>query len=183
MKRAAFDGNIKNWPGGGNESRPGPKGKAQMLKLEHLSWRTGDGRQILKDINLTVPDGKLLVITGPNGGGKTTLAKMIAGLLLPDSGRILLDGQDITSLDPTEKARLGISYAFQQPVRFKGLTVRQLLELAAGGRADYAELCDTLSRVGLCAREYVDREINATLSGGEIKRIEIASVISRHTKL
>ncbi len=153
-----------------------------MLQLEHLFWNTPDGTPILSDLNLTVPDGKLMVITGPNGGGKTTLAKIIAGLETPTSGRILLDGVDITQRDVTERAKAGISFAFQQPVRFKGITVRKLIELAAGEKQPESKLCDVLSQVGLCAREYIDREINATLSGGEIKRIEIASVLARHTK-
>ncbi len=154
-----------------------------MLSLSHISWNTPDGANILKDLSLDVPDGKLLVVTGPNGGGKTTLAKVIAGLLTPESGTITLDGEDITALDVTERARRGISFAFQQPVRFKGITVRRLLELASGNTMSYSALCDVLGEVGLCAREYIDREINATLSGGEIKRIEIASVLARGTKL
>jgi Fe-S cluster assembly ATP-binding protein len=155
-----------------------------MLSLEHISWNTPDGDPVLKDVSLTIPDGRLVVITGPNGGGKTTLAKIIAGLETPASGKILLDGEDITELDVTQRARKGMSFAFQQPVRFKGLTVRQLLELAAGKDGLSEEkLCEILSRVGLCAREYVDREVNATLSGGEIKRIEIATVLARHTRL
>ncbi len=154
-----------------------------MLQLEHIAWETPEGVSVLNDVSLTVPDNKLVVITGPNGGGKTTLAKIIAGLVQPTSGRIILDGTDITGADVTERANMGISYAFQQPVRFKGLTVRQLLELAAGGKIEYSAICDILARVGLCAREYVNREVNATLSGGEIKRIEIASVIARNTKL
>ncbi len=154
-----------------------------MLKLEHLSWETPDKTKILNDLNLTIPDNKLMVITGPNGGGKTTLAKIIAGLYTQTSGKILLDGFDISGLDITERARKGISFAFQQPVRFKGITVRRLLELSSGNTLKENTLCEMLSRVGLCAREYIDREINATLSGGEIKRIEIASVLARHTKL
>ncbi len=154
-----------------------------MLKLSHIRWNTPDGTNILKDLTLDVPDGKLVVITGPNGGGKTTLAKVIAGLIVPDEGSIFLDGKDITGLNVTERARMGISFAFQQPVRFKGITVRRLLELAAGGSMKERAACDTLSRVGLCAKEYIDREVNATLSGGEIKRIEIATVLARHTKL
>lgn len=154
-----------------------------MLKLEHLVWDTPDGEGIIKDIDLSVKEGKLVVVTGPNGGGKTTLAKMIAGLVTPASGRILFDGEDITSLDITQRARKGIAYAFQQPVRFKGLTVRDLLELAAGKKLDDRELCGLLGKVGLCAGEYVDRELNAGLSGGEIKRIEIASVLARGAKL
>ena len=154
-----------------------------MLSLEHLCWRTPDGTGIINDLSLDIPEGKLTVITGPNGGGKTTLAKLIAGILTPDSGRILLDGQDITGLNVTERARLGISFAFQQPVRFKGITVRKLIQLASPQKLPEASLCDALSTVGLCAREYIDREVNATLSGGEIKRIEIATVLARHTRL
>lgn len=153
-----------------------------MLTLSNISWRTPGGEQILDNISLMIPDGKLLVITGPNGGGKTTLAKLIAGLETPSSGRILLDGRDITELDVTGRARCGISYAFQQPVRFKGLTVRDILELAAGPGRSERELCTILSKVGLCAKEYADREIDASLSGGEIKRIEIATVLARHAR-
>ena len=154
-----------------------------MLELKHISWQTPDGTAVLKDISMTIPDNRLVVITGPNGGGKTTLARIVAGLVTPTSGQILLDGQDITGLNVTERAKAGVSYAFQQQVRFKGLTVRQLMELAAGGEQHEDSLCSMLSRVGLCAREYIDREVNATLSGGEIKRIEIATVLARHTKL
>ena len=154
-----------------------------MLQLQDIAWSAPDGERILKGVSLTVPDDTLMVITGPNGGGKTTLAKVIAGLERPESGRILLDGEDITDLNVTERARRGVSYAFQQPVRFKGLVVRQLLELAAGEKLSEARLCDVLSQVGLCAREYIDREVNATLSGGEIKRIEIATVLLRHSRL
>ena len=154
-----------------------------MLQLQDIAWSAPDGERILKGVSLTVPDDTLMVITGPNGGGKTTLAKVIAGLEKPESGRILLDGEDITDLNVTERAKRGVSYAFQQPVRFKGLVVRQLLELAAGEKLSEARLCDVLSQVGLCAREYIDREVNATLSGGEIKRIEIATVLLRHSRL
>ena len=154
-----------------------------MLQLQDIVWSAPDGERILKGVSLTVPDDTLMVITGPNGGGKTTLAKVIAGLERPESGRILLDGEDITDLNVTERAKRGVSYAFQQPVRFKGLVVRQLLELAAGEKLSEPKLCDVLSQVGLCAREYIDREVNATLSGGEIKRIEIATVLLRHSRL
>lgn len=154
-----------------------------MLKLEHITWDLPDGEGILKGIDLTVPSGKLVVITGPNGGGKTTLAKIIAGLETPTEGRILFEGEDITGLDITERARKGISYAFQQPVRFKGLTVRDLIGLAAKDALDEESLCAILSKVGLCAREYIDREVDGSLSGGEIKRIEIAMVLARQTAL
>ena len=154
-----------------------------MLELKRISWDLPDGGEILRHIDLTVPDGKLIVVTGPNGGGKTTLAKIIAGLETPSGGSIWLDGQDITGLDVTQRARLGIAYAFQQPVRFKGITVRMLLELAAGGSLKENEACAFLAKVGLCAREYIDREVNASLSGGEIKRIEIATVLARGARL
>ena len=154
-----------------------------MLTLSHISWRTPQGEQILKDISLEIPDNKLVAITGPNGGGKTTIAKIIAGLQQPDTGRILLDGKDITNLDITQRAQQGISYAFQQPVRFKGITVRDLIELAAGKPVSEQQICDMLGKVGLCAREYIDRQVDASLSGGEIKRIEIATVLARHTRL
>ena len=154
-----------------------------MLRLENISWSTPDGAGVLRDLDLTVPDGKLIVITGPNGGGKTTLAKIIAGIYKQDSGRIFLNDEDITDADITERARMGISFAFQQPVRFKGITVRKLIELAAGEKLPLDKICSYMSRVGLCAEEYIDREVNSTLSGGEIKRIEIATVLARHSTL
>jgi len=154
-----------------------------MLKLEHLAWNLPTGEEIIKDIDLTIPDNKLVVVTGPNGGGKTTTAKLIAGIVTPDSGRILLDGEDITGCDITQRAKKGIAFAFQQPVRFKGLTVRDLLEMAAGETLSEDALCGLLGNVGLCASEYVDREMNASLSGGEIKRIEIATALARRAKL
>ncbi len=154
-----------------------------MLQLQHVAWDLPDGAEIIKDIDLNVADGKLVVVTGPNGGGKTSLAKLIAGIESPSSGRILLDGEDITDLDVTGRAKKGIAFAFQQPVRFKGLTVRDLLELAAGEPLDEDALCGILGKVGLCTNEYIDRELNASLSGGEIKRIEIASVLARRAKL
>ena len=150
-----------------------------MLELKNISWTTPDGRKILDNVSLTVPDRKLIAITGPNGGGKTTLAKVMAGIITPDSGSIYLDGEDITDLNVTERARKGIAFAFQQPVRFKGLTVRMLIDIAAGEKVKESRLCDIMAGVGLCARDYLDREINNTLSGGEMKRIEIATVLAR----
>lgn len=156
-----------------------------MLELRHISYQV-DGEQgnkeILTDINL-VFDKRFTAITGPNGGGKSTLAKVIAGIIEPTEGQILFDGTDITKMSVTERARAGISYAFQQPVRFKGLTVKDLITLAAGKNISTAEACQYLSEVGLCARDYVNREVNASLSGGELKRIEIAMIIARGTKL
>ena len=154
-----------------------------MLRLENIAWNSPDGKDILKGVDLTVDDGKMVVITGPNGGGKTTLARVIAGIEQPAAGKIILDGKDITNLDVTERAKEGISFAFQQPVRFKGITVRQLVETAAGDKLSENQMCDTLGSVGLCAKDYLDREVNATLSGGEMKRIEIATVLARGTKL
>lgn len=154
-----------------------------MLELKDIFWSTPDGESILSGINLSIPHGRLVAITGPNGGGKTTLAKIIAGIETPQSGSILLDGEDITALDITQRANRGIAFAFQQPVRFKGITVRMLLELAAGENKKEESLCDMLAKVGLCAREYIDREIDSSLSGGEIKRIEIASVLARSAQL
>lgn len=160
----------------------GKKG-IHMLKLEHLAWELPGGEEIIRDIDFSAPDGKLIVVTGPNGGGKTSLAKLVAGLETPSAGKIWFDGEDITGLDVTERAKKGIAYAFQQPVRFKGLTVRDLLELAAGGSLGEDALCGLLSKVGLCANEYIDREMNASLSGGESKRIEIATVLARRARL
>lgn len=154
-----------------------------MLTLEHLAWSLPDGTDIVKDVSLTAKDGKLVVVTGPNGGGKTSLAKLVAGLHTQTSGKISFDGKDISGLDITERARLGIAYAFQQPVRFKGLTVRDLLEIAAGHELSEDELCDLLGRVGLCADEYIGRELDSGLSGGEMKRVEIASVLARRAPL
>lgn len=154
-----------------------------MLALENVSWTAADGEEILRNISLEVPDGKMTVITGPNGGGKTSLAKLIAGLVNPTEGKILLDGKDITDWDMTERARGGISYAFQQPVRFKGVTVFDLINLAAGKEISLSGACQYLSEVGLCAKDYINREVNSSLSGGEMKRIEIATVMARNTKL
>lgn len=153
-----------------------------MLEIKDLHWSLPGGESIINGISCKT-DGRLTVITGPNGGGKTTLAKLIAGVEKPTSGQILLDGEDITALDITERAKKGIAYAFQQPVRFKGLTVRDLLELAAGGGLGHGELCGLLGKVGLCAEEYIDREMSGALSGGEAKRIEIATVLARGAKL
>ena len=156
-----------------------------MLELRNISYEVKDAqenREILKDINLSL-DNHFAAVTGPNGGGKSTLAKIIAGILTPTSGQILLDGKDITPLGITERAKAGISYAFQQPVHFKGLTVKDLITLAAGRSMSVSEICNILSEVGLCAKEYIDREINASLSGGELKRIEIAMITARSTKL
>ena len=153
-----------------------------MLELQHIGYEVEGGKEILRDISLTVDD-RFVAITGPNGGGKSTLAKVIAGIITPTSGKILLDGEDITALSITERARLGISYAFQQPVKFKGLLVEDLLALAAGKDTKMAEACEVLSEVGLCARDYVERELNDSLSGGELKRIEIATVLARGARL
>ncbi|WP_040197445.1 ABC transporter ATP-binding protein [Candidatus Soleaferrea massiliensis] len=154
-----------------------------MLSLKNISISVEEDKSILKNIDLEIGDGKFVVITGPNGGGKSTLAKVIAGILTPSEGRIYLDGQDITEKSITERAKLGISFAFQQPVRFKGITVRDLLTLASGEPLDEMQLCSYLFDVGLCAKDYIDREVNASLSGGEIKRIEIAMALARKTKL
>lgn len=155
-----------------------------MLELKNISYHVddGNGKDILNQINLKI-DKRFTAITGPNGGGKSTLAKMIAGIIQPTEGQIFFDGQDITDMTVTERARLGISFAFQQPVRFKGITVLDLIRLAAGERLSVDGACKYLSEVGLCARDYINREVNASLSGGELKRIEIATVIARGTKL
>ena len=157
-----------------------------MLEIRDLSFAvTEDERkkEIIHDLNLTVENGKFTVITGPNGSGKSTLARLIMGIEKPLSGQILLDGEDITDLDITERARHGISFAFQQPVRFKGIRVQDLLRRASGKNLSISSACSYLSEVGLCARDYIDREINSSLSGGELKRIEIATLLARHTKL
>ena len=156
-----------------------------MLELRHISYAAADEdgeKEILNDISLAVSE-RFVAITGPNGGGKSTLARIIAGIIKPTSGSIILDGEDITGLGVTERARKGISFAFQQPVRFKGITVYDLLRLASGRKLTVGEACDYLSRVGMCARDYVNREVNASLSGGELKRIEIATILARGTKL
>ena len=156
-----------------------------MFELRNITYEVEDNqdnKEILKDVSLTI-DEQFVTITGPNGGGKSTLAKIIAGIIKPTSGQIILDGEDITELDITERAIHGISYAFQQPVHFKGLTVKDLITIAAGRTMTVNEICEILSEVGLCAREYIDREINGSLSGGELKRIEIAMIKARATKL
>ncbi len=156
-----------------------------MLELQNISYiveQDGENKEILHDINLTI-DERFVAITGPNGGGKSTLAKIIAGIITPTSGRILLDGEDITELSITERAQKGVSFAFQQPVRFKGLTVKDLITLASGKTIGVPEACNFLSEVGLCAKDYIDREVDGSLSGGELKRIEIAMIMARSTKL
>ena len=157
-----------------------------MLELKNLSFSVEDGgvqKEILHDLSLSIDNGRFVVITGPNGSGKSTLARLIMGIEKPTSGRILFDGQDITDFGITERAKLGISFAFQQPVRFKGIRVIDLLRLASGKQLGISEACDYLSEVGLCARDYIEREINASLSGGELKRIEIATLLARQTRL
>ncbi len=157
-----------------------------MLELQHVGFTVpanGGGKTvILEDVNLKISE-RFVAITGPNGSGKSTVAKIIAGLERPTSGRVLFDGEDITDLSITERARRGISYGFQQPVRFKGITVKDMISLAAGKPISVSEACSYLSEVGLCAKEYINREINGSLSGGELKRIEIAEILARGTKL
>lgn len=157
-----------------------------MLELKNISFTAdndGKEKQIIKDISLTIENDRFTVITGPNGGGKSTLAKIIAGIEKPISGRLVLDGVDITDMSITERARAGIGFAFQQPVRFKGLTVLDLLKIAYGKPIKVSEACSFLSEVGLCAKDYINREVNASLSGGELKRIEIATILARDPKL
>lgn len=158
-----------------------------MLELKNLSFSVsnedGTTHEILNDVNLTVPDRKFVVITGPNGSGKSTLAKLIMGMEKPTGGQILFDGTDITDLGVTERSKLGIGFAFQQPVRFKGLTVYDLLRIASGENISIFNACDYLSEVGLCAQNYIHREVNNSLSGGELKRIEIATIFARKSRL
>ena len=158
-----------------------------MLELRHLQYgvSTPEGtNDIIRDVSLTVPDGKLLVLTGPNGGGKTTLAKLIMGLVQPSAGQILWNGEDVTALDITERAKRGISYGFQQPPRFKGIKVGDLLSIASGKKLlRRTEACAYLTQVGLCAADYIDRDVDASLSGGEVKRIEIATILARDSGL
>lgn len=156
-----------------------------MLELKNVSFQAEDGGkeiEILRNIDLTIGD-RFVAVTGPNGSGKSTLAKIVAGILRPTEGQILLDGVDITDKTITERAKLGIGFAFQQPVRFKGITVKDILSIAAGRETAVSEVCSMLSEVGLCARDYVNREINASLSGGELKRIEIAMLMARKAKI
>lgn len=157
-----------------------------MLELKDICFsvkENGKTKQILKNINLSIDDDKFFVITGPNGSGKSTLAKIIMGINKPTSGKILFNGKDITNMSITERAKLGISFAFQQPVKFKGITVKQMISLATGSDVSVGEACKFLSDVGLCARDYIDREIDGSLSGGELKRIEIATIVARASKL
>ena len=157
-----------------------------MLNIERLSYRVdgeNGGVDILRDVTLSVADKRFLVITGPNGGGKTSLARAIMGINRPTGGKIVWNGTDITDLSVTERAKLGISYAFQQPPRFKGMKVRDLLDVAAGRSMTHDDACSYLTKVGLCARDYIDRDVDNSLSGGEVKRIEIATVLARHGEL
>ncbi len=153
-----------------------------MLELKHVSYQTADGTRILRDVSLESND-RFVAVTGPNGSGKSTLAKLIAGIYQPTEGQIILDGVDITHASVTERAKSGISFAFQQPVRFKGITVKDLISLASGKKISVSEACQYLSEVGLCAKNYINREVDASLSGGELKRIEIAMINARGTKL
>lgn len=153
-----------------------------MLELKDISFLR-DNKQILNKINLKIDNSKLIAITGPNGSGKSTLAKIIMGILKPDTGSILFDGKDITNMNITERAKLGIGFAFQQPVKFKGLTVKDLIELSAGNKITVSEACSYLSDVGLCAKDYLNRELSSSLSGGELKRIEIAMLAAKKSNL
>ena len=152
-----------------------------MLEFKNVSYSAG-GKEILKNISITLDD-RFIAITGPNGSGKSTMAKLIAGIIQPTDGRIFMDGVDITDMSITDRARAGISFAFQQPVRFKGITVKDLISLAAGKKTNVSEACSYLSEVGLCAKDYINREVDGSLSGGELKRIEIAMINARGTKL
>lgn len=157
-----------------------------MLELRNISFgvESEEGhKEIIRDVSLVIPDDKLVVITGPNGGGKSTLARLIAGIEKPDEGRIIFDGEDITDMSVTDRARSGIGFAFQQPVRFKGIEVFDLIRLATGQKISVKEACEYLSSVGLCARDYINREVNSSLSGGELKRIEIATILAKAPKL
>ena len=164
----------------------GGKRRHLMLELKNVSFEVaseGKDKTRVRDVSLTIPDDRLVVVTGPNGGGKSTLARIIAGIEKPTAGRVYLNGEDITDKTITERAKMGVGFAFQQPVRFKGIRVQDLLRLASGKPLAPSDACDYLSRVGLCARDYLEREVNASLSGGELKRIEIASVLARGAAL
>ena len=157
-----------------------------MLELVNVSFNVddeGQDKEIIRGVSLTIPDKKLIVITGPNGGGKSTLARLIAGIEKPTEGKILFDGEDITDVSITDRAKMGIGFAFQQPVKFKGIQVLDLIRLATGKRLAPAAACEYLSAVGLCAKDYIDREVNSSLSGGELKRIEIATVLAKASRL
>lgn len=154
-----------------------------MLKLENISYEVEDQKEILKNINLTIDSGKFIAITGPNGGGKSTLARIISGVLKPTKGKIIFNGENITDLSITDRAKRGISFGFQQPVRFKGITVHDIINIAAGETLSAIDASHYLSEVGLCAKDYINRELNDKLSGGEIKRIEIATIIARNSSL
>lgn len=158
-----------------------------MLELRNVSFEVTDeknsNKEIIKNISLEIPDNEFVVITGPNGGGKSTLARLIAGIERPTSGRIFMDGEDITDMSITDRAKKGIGYAFQQPVKFKGIKVIDLIRLATGKSISTADACKYLSAVGLCARDYIDREVNSSLSGGELKRIEIATVLAKASRI
>lgn len=153
-----------------------------MLEFKNVSYETPEGKTILRNVSLKIDD-RFVAVTGPNGSGKSTMAKLIAGIYMPTAGQILLDGEDITNMSITERAKKGISFAFQQPVRFKGITVKDLISMASGKKISVAEACSYLSEVGLCAKDYVGREVDGSLSGGELKRIEIAMINARGTKL
>ena len=153
-----------------------------MLEFQNVTYQTAEGKEILRNVSLKIDD-RFVAITGPNGSGKSTMAKLIAGIYTPTSGRILLDGMDITEMSISDRAQNGISFAFQQPVRFKGIKVKDLITLAAGNNVKVPVACDYLSKVGLCARDYINRDIDSSLSGGELKRMEIATIIARNTPL
>lgn len=157
-----------------------------MLELRNISYEVDDDndhKEIIKNINLTVDDDRFIAVTGPNGGGKSTLAKLIVGIYKPTQGQIFFNGEDITDMSITDRAKAGISFAFQQPVRFKGIKVKDLISLAVGRKISTANACEYLSEVGLCAKDYINREVDSSLSGGEIKRIEIATLIARDKEL
>ena len=152
-----------------------------MIKIKDLCWTAPDGKEVLNNVNLTLPDDRMIAISGPNGGGKSTLARILMGVEMPTSGKIILNGEEITDKDATWRAKKGISFGFQQPVPFKGITVKRLLSIASGHPMTEKETCDLLQKVGLCAKDYINRDMDSTLSGGEMKRIEIASVLARNT--